>query len=735
MRSDKNQYKPGTAPATVSELRQITQPLRFDVGRRSASLTTARESGDRPEDVLTRPELRVVILTACSDSTLSLQLCVSLYLLENHMKPCKLAVLSLLILLPSFTYAELGPIIVTPTRTDQEENKSSATVYVLDREEIEKSGAKTTSELLRGIPGIQIDDLFGNGTETNISVRGFSSTANANTLVLVNGRRLNHSDTSSPDLHHIFPKDIERIEVLVGSAGSLYGDQAVGGVINIITRRWGRDYQQVGIRTGSFGYRGVEFNTSQQISESLRYRLSAGTFEADHYRDHNAEENSNVYGVLEYADLEQSLFVELQKIDSELELPGALLKAEFDADPTQINPGFTNDFINEDTTVSRMGYRRDFGDQRFSIDVTRRKTDADILQSFRDFPSPSAGFSNRANSSLNPMLSGVINTVFETPYTIGIDLEQSDYDLAIPFDFFGPGIQTASNDQETSSIYFQIMPELTESIQLTFGTRHSKVENDMKDGSSFPTGLKFDDDITVSELGLAFYLDDNTKLTLRYDENFRFAKVNELALAALNTVLKTQTGESFEIGADLARGDHQWVVSIYQLNLQNEMEFDPTVGLFGENINLEKTQRNGITLSLVSQLSANLSIKTELGLVKAKFKSGTFDGNEISGVANEIAKIRTDYQFKNNLASHLEVHYTGERFAQGDNANVFGKLDPFTVINAGISHQLNNWNIQIRINNLADEKYAEFITNNGFGAAYQPSPERNYMFTANYQFE
>ena len=153
------------------------------------------------------------------------------------MNPCKSFILSLLVLLPIFAYADMEPIIVTPTRTAQTENKSSATVYVLSREEIEKSGARTTSDLLRGIPGIQIDDLFGNGTETNISVRGFSSTANANTLVLVNGRRLNHSDTSSPDLHHIFPKDIERIEVLVGSAGSLYGDQAVGGVINIITRR------------------------------------------------------------------------------------------------------------------------------------------------------------------------------------------------------------------------------------------------------------------------------------------------------------------------------------------------------------------------------------------------------------------------------------------------------------------------------------------------------------------
>jgi iron complex outermembrane receptor protein len=649
------------------------------------------------------------------------------------MKSCKsnLLVTLSLVVFPAISQAALGPIIITPTRTVQFENNSSATVYVVSREEIEKSGAKTTGDLLRGIPGIQIDDLFGNGTEMNISVRGFSSTANANTLVLVNGRRLNHIDTSSPDLHHIFPKDIERIEVLVGSAGSLYGDQAVGGVINIITRRWGRDYQQITMRSGSFDYKGIEFNSSKQLSDTLRYRLSAEIFQADHYRDHNAEENSNVYGVLEYADFEQRMFFEIQKIDDDLELPGALLKAEFDSDPTQSNAGFANDFINEDTTVSRIGYERSFGNQKFNIDATRRTSDADILQSFRNNPSPSAGFSNRKNISLNPKLSGIINSRLEIPYVVGFDLEQTDYNLNLPNAF---GTTTASNEQENQSVFFQLNPILSEQLQLTFGMRRSSVENDMKDGFSFPTGLKTDDDITVKELGLAYHLDKQTKLTVRYDENFRFAKVNELAQATPGKVLSIQTGESFEVGVDLVFGDHQLVGSIYQLNLENEIEFDPTAGLFGENVNLDKTQRNGLTLSLFSQISPTFSMISELGLVNAKFKSGTFKGNDISGVASEVAKIRVDYQVKQNLTTYLEAQYTGQRYAQGDNGNNFGKLDSIKVLNAGLNYKQKAWDIHFRVNNLSDEKYAEFITNNGFGAAFQPSPERNFMLTASYQF-
>lgn len=644
----------------------------------------------------------------------------------------KLLIIFSLIVLPVIGHAALGPIIITPTRTDQTENKSSATVYVINREDIEISGASTTSELLRGIPGIQIDDLFGNGTETNISVRGFSSTANANTLVLVNGRRLNNSDTASPDLHQIFPRDIERIEVLVGSAGSLYGDQAVGGVINIITQKADKDRLELSANSGSFGSRGAEFISSNALSESLAYRFSAEVFRSDHYRDHNAEENSNVYGTLEYSNDEHTAFFEIQKIDDELELPGALLEAEFNADPTQINAGFANDFINEDTTVSRIGYTRRIGDQKFSIDATRRTTDADILQSFRDNPSPAAGTSKRENSSVNPKLSGVVNAGLQIPYVVGIDLERTDYDLNLPNAF---GTTTASNKQENESVFFQLTPNISEQLQLTIGMRRSSVENDMKDGFSFPAGLKTSDDISVNELGLAYRLANRTRLTVRYDENFRFAKVNELAQAAPGIVLKTQTGESFEVGVELALGDHQLVASIYRLKLENEIEFDPTAGLFGENVNLDKTQRNGLTLSLSNRVSQRFLLKTELGLVNAKFKSGTFSGNDISGVASKIAKIRADIKIRDNLNAYLEANYTGQRFAQGDNGNVFGKLDSITVVNAGLGFKQKEWGILFRVNNLLDEKYAEFITNNGFGAAFQPSPERNYMLTASYTFK
>ncbi len=640
-------------------------------------------------------------------------------------------ILGLCLACSPFAAVALGPIVITPTRTEQPENRSSATVYVVTRSEIEASNATTTSQLLRGIPGIQIVDLFGNGTDASVSIRGFGSTANANTLVLVNGRRLNHSDIASPDLHHVFPKDIERIEVLVGSAGSLYGDQAVGGVVNIITRGTEQNRHQVSARVGSFDYRGIQFNSSRRLSDELSYRFSAESFETDHYRDHNAEENTNFSGLLDYVAVDDyRVFIEVQEIRDELELPGALLESEFEEDPQQVNSGFASDFIDEDTSVTRLGYERGISGHRFSIDATERETDADIRQSNRDFPSPETGFIKRENGSLNPKLSGTLDFALGTQYVVGIDLEETDFDLEIPFEsMFGPGVSSTSNEQKTESLYLQVNPKVTESLQLTFGARRSSVENNMANGFAFPAGIEVDDDATVAELGLAYRIDEQTRLTLRRDENFRFAKVDELAS---NQDLETQTGTSVEIGLDLVRGEQRLIVSLYRLDLDDEIEFDPTVGLFGNNVNLEDTRRDGLTLSWVGQVRTSLVLRTDIGLVDASFESGQLEGKQVSGVSDEVARLRVDYRGNDYLTTFLEWQYSSPRYAQGDNANEFGKRDSITVINAGIGYEYKAWQVRFRVNNLADEKYAEFISNFG---AFQPSPERNYFVTAGYTFE
>ena len=368
-------------------------------------------------------------------------------------------------------------------------------------------------------------------------------------------------------------------------------------------------------------------------------------------------------------------------------------------------------------------------------------SDSDILQSFRDNPSPEAGFVERENRSLNPKLSGSFDLGYATTYVIGADFEEANFDLEIPNAF---ATAASSSEQDNDSIYFQLNPRVSQSVQLTFGMRHSSVDNDLDyaDILGTPTKAQFDDDVTAGELGLIYFIDDMTRVTLRYDENFRFAKIDEFSLTEAGTELETQTGESWEIGLDLTRGGQRVIVSVYQLDLEDEIAFDPSVGPdpfgfgpTGLNVNLDKTRRRGMTLSWLSRVTPDFTFKTEIGLVDAKFESGIFDGNDISGVADKIASLRGDYRLNDPVRLYLEYNYSSPKYAQGDNANQFGKLGSITVYNAGIGYAYRSWAVDFRVNNLFDEQYAEFVTNNGFGAAFQPSPERNYFLTAGYRFE
>ena len=110
---------------------------------------------------------------------------------------------------------------------------------VITAQEIAHSPAQTLQEIIAQAPGVQLTSLFGgvNGVKTSVDLRGFGAFATSNTLVLINGRRLNDIDMAGVDFSTIPRNSIERIEIIRGNSGAvLYGDNAIGGVINIVLK-------------------------------------------------------------------------------------------------------------------------------------------------------------------------------------------------------------------------------------------------------------------------------------------------------------------------------------------------------------------------------------------------------------------------------------------------------------------------------------------------------------------
>jgi vitamin B12 transporter len=148
---------------------------------------------------------------------------------------------------------ETSDIVVTPDRVEEPKGRSAAAVSVIPAAQVERRGGHGLTEVLRGAPGLDIYETGGPGTQTSLSLRGASP---GQTLVMIDGIRIGDpsSTDGSVDLGAFAATDIERIEVLRGPQSALYGSDAMGGVVNIITRKGdGKPRRSLLLEGGAYG--------------------------------------------------------------------------------------------------------------------------------------------------------------------------------------------------------------------------------------------------------------------------------------------------------------------------------------------------------------------------------------------------------------------------------------------------------------------------------------------------
>ena len=157
---------------------------------------------------------------------------------------------------------DIGEIIITSSRMAQHDYKVAGNVTVINTDDIENSNAQSIPEILKEALGVHVVDNSTVKTSV-LDIRGFGDTAARNVLVLVNDRILNTVDISSPDLLQIPLSAVERIEIIRGAGSVLYGDRAVGGVVNIITKKGkGNLTGRWGTHIGSYDRRGADVEIS-----------------------------------------------------------------------------------------------------------------------------------------------------------------------------------------------------------------------------------------------------------------------------------------------------------------------------------------------------------------------------------------------------------------------------------------------------------------------------------------
>ncbi len=145
----------------------------------------------------------------------------------------------------------LDDVVITANRSAQPRSESSAAVTVFTREDIERLRPGSVTELLERVPGVQVVHNGGRGSNVTLLIRG---TSNDQTLLLIDGQRSGPISAGGGSLQYLSVEQIERVEVLRGSRSALYGADAIGGVVQIFTRRGGQGLEpRLRIAGGSQG--------------------------------------------------------------------------------------------------------------------------------------------------------------------------------------------------------------------------------------------------------------------------------------------------------------------------------------------------------------------------------------------------------------------------------------------------------------------------------------------------
>lgn len=660
--------------------------------------------------------------------------------------------LALGVVFVSSAYAESLPefvsdtIVVTPTRFEEPAPPTPGNLIVITRQDIERTPATSVPDLLAGTAGTMVTPLYGAlGIDSSVILRGAGSggTTTSNTLVLLNGQRLNPIDSGSIDWSLIPLSSIERIEVMPGSGTVLYGDRSTGGVINIITKKSaGTRYVSAGV--GSYGLRELSMQagaSSGSTDGSLYVQYGA----SDGWRTNSNQARYSLGGRVNFLnETDKRAFVDLAAFQENLGQPGGLWSADYVADPTQsrhphdssdrkgfrIRPGFEIDLspdvrLDADLVLSR-DERSGYSDPTNPVEQTRDLS--------RDFVS----FSPKLR--IRHWLGGLRNQA-----TVGFDYYRGTTDsLTSPT---GRQAYTQAASQTSNAVYAQNVTDLSARLALTLGVRSQRLEQSASQsaytdpyGSYAAMSGHSVDTREAYEAGLSYRADD-WKVYGRVGTTYRFPNTDELyGLDPLTYApvfafgLRPQHGTTYEIGGTKTIGLGSFGFSVYQQDLQDEITSDPN----GGNMNIPRTRRLGTELSanlkLTNALRGNLGVTLE----DAEIRAGAYAGRTVPLVPKVQASAGVTWSRTAAAAYSARLNHVGKRRYGDDYANAAGYLAGYTKLDVMASWRIRDWTIDARILNVTDKKYAAYAGygwhSGSYDTFYYPADRRTFGVSARYDF-
>jgi len=592
----------------------------------------------------------------------------------------------------------LEETVVTATRTETPTREIASSITVITGDEIKKSGKSDIADVLRSVTSIDVARTGGQGQPTSVFIRGAKS---EHTLVLIDGVEANDpiSPARSFDFAHLATDNIERIEIIRGPQSVLYGSDAMGGVINIITKKGrGKPAVSLSAEGGSFDTYRETANLSGG-SEKWNYSVSASRLDSNGISAASADDGNSEKDGYGNTTLSTKLGYDVSKnIDLGLVLRYVKTLSDFDN-----NGGVGGDDPNATTNSGEIFFKTDLGLKLFD-GFWKQKFGFSITDYDRNFDNPvdTAHPLDSLKSSFNSRLNrfewqNTFSILEFNTLMAGLEHEEETGSSDSVFtSSFGPFTSLFSEETERSTAYF--LQDQLRLVDAFFSTLGVRVDDHGRFGKE-----------TTWRATAAYVLDaTGTKLKATYGTGFKAPSLFQRFSSFGNEDLEPEKSTGWDAGIEQSffSGLFSMGATYFRNNFTNQIDFDSTTFKYK---NISEADTSGWELFLSAKPFESVTISTNYTSTDTEDKS---TGEELLRRAGDKFNLSAGYDFNDRGNINISVAHTGSRFDEFFDSSSFTtkrvKLDSYTVVDISGSYNLTR-HISFfgRVDNLFDENYEE----------------------------